>query len=138
MEVQEMLNVPIVEFHEKYLELPTTIGRNKKEVFQKMNERLDFHMQGWQGKFLLKTGKLVLIKAVAQAIPTYSMSVFQLPIRVCKKFQSKVSQFWWGKGGGKRGIHWCSWKKLCKRKEERGLGFRDLRAFNQSMLAKTA
>ncbi|XP_062014044.1 uncharacterized protein LOC133730478 [Rosa rugosa] len=92
-----MLNVSIVEFHEKYLGLPTTIGRNKKEVFRKMNERLDSHLQDWQGKFLSKARK----------------------------------------GGGVRGIHWCNWERLCRRKEDGGLGFRDLRAVNQSMLAKT-
>ncbi|XP_024157591.1 uncharacterized protein LOC112165325 [Rosa chinensis] len=136
-EIKVILGVPVVELHEKYLGLPTTIGRNKTDVFKKLNERLDVHLQGWQGKFLSKAGKLVLIKAVAQAIPTYSMSVFQLPIGVCKKFQAKVSKFWWGKGGGTKGVHWCSWDNLCNRKEDGGLGFRDLRAFNQAMLAKT-
>ncbi|XP_062005888.1 uncharacterized protein LOC133723072 [Rosa rugosa] len=137
VELQEFLNVPVVDFHEKYLGLPTSIGRNKTDVFRKLNERLDRQLQGWQGKFLSKAGKLVLIKAVAQAIPTYSMLVFQLPIGVCKKFQSKVSKFWWGKSGGVRGIHWSSWERLCTSKEAGGLGVRDLRAFNQSMLAKT-
>ncbi|XP_062014561.1 uncharacterized protein LOC133731126 [Rosa rugosa] len=88
-DVQAILDVPLVDFHEKYLGLPTTIGRNKTDVFKKLNERLDVHLQGWQGKFLSKAGKLVLIKAVAQAIPTYYMSVFRLPVGVCKKIQSK-------------------------------------------------
>ncbi|XP_004308230.1 PREDICTED: uncharacterized mitochondrial protein AtMg00310-like [Fragaria vesca subsp. vesca] len=80
---------------------------------------------------------MTLVKAVAQAIPTYTMSVFQLPKGVLKVFQSKISNFWWGKGGGKKGMHFCKWKKLCASKWKGGLGFRDLETFNLALLAKT-
>lgn len=87
--------------------------------------------------YLLGRGKVVLVKAVAQEIPTYAMSVFRLPKGVCKAFRSKVARFWWGKGDGRKGVHWCKWKLLCKPKNEGGLGFCDLETFNQAILAKT-
>ncbi|KAK5820259.1 hypothetical protein PVK06_025305 [Gossypium arboreum] len=37
---------------------------------------------------------------------------------------------------GKRGIHWCDWKKLCECKKDVGLGFKDLSKFNLALLAK--
>lgn len=73
---------------------------------------------------------------MAQAIPTSAMSVFKLPNGVCKKLNSMIAQYWSGKGGGKMGIHWLLWDKLCDRKKKGGLGFRDLIAFNRAMLAK--
>ncbi|KAH1031001.1 hypothetical protein J1N35_043175 [Gossypium stocksii] len=47
-----------------------------------------------------------------------------------------MSKFWWQKGKGRKGIHWCSWSDLCYLKEDGGLGFRDLAKFNIALLAK--
>ena len=81
-------------------------------------------------------GKEILIKAVAQAIPTYTMSVFQLPNALCDELTSMVRSFWWGQNNGKIKIAWSSWDKICVPKNEGGLGFRDLKAFNLTLLAK--
>jgi hypothetical protein len=37
----------------------------------------------------------VLIKANAQAVPTYPMSCFKLPAPICKKMTTYISIFWW-------------------------------------------
>lgn len=64
--------------YEKYLELPTLVGRSKIKTFAGILSRVRKKLDGWNEKFLSQTGKEILIKAVIQAIPTYSMSVFQL------------------------------------------------------------
>ena len=77
-----------------------------------------------------------MIKAVAQAIPAYAMSVFKLPQSVCQDLNSILSRFWWGSQEDKKGIHWMKWELLCDKKEDGGLGFRKLEWFNQALLAK--
>lgn len=81
-------------------------------------------------------GREYFIKAVVQAIPTYIMGCFQLPISLCDHIESIISRFWWGSKQGERKIQWLSWKKLCKRKSEGGMGFRSFKAFNEALLAK--
>ena len=62
--------------HSKYLSLPSFIGRSKKQVFSILKEQVGQKLTGWKGKLLSMGGKEILIKAEAQAIPTYTMSCF--------------------------------------------------------------
>lgn len=47
----------------------------------------------WRGKLLSRDGKEVLIKAVVQAIPTYTMSLFLLPMQLCKDIERLMNRF---------------------------------------------
>ncbi|KAA3467625.1 reverse transcriptase [Gossypium australe] len=120
----------------KYLGLPNVVGRRKKESFQNLIDRIMLKIDGWSTRLLSQGGKEVFIKSVLQSIPTYAMSCFLLPKVLCEKIDRKITNYWWQKGKGKRGIHWCQWKHLCRSKEEGGLGFRNMAQFNIALLAK--
>ena len=119
--------------HSKYLGLPSIIGKSKIEVFVEIKERLGRKLFGWKEKILSISGREVLIKVVAQAIPTYTMSCFQLPKGLCDEIESMMKRFLWGQESK---VAWVSWKKLCNSKLKGGMGFRNLQAFNLAMLAK--
>ena len=88
--IKSMLGVKEVEKFESYLGLPTLLGRSKYQAFSFLKDRVWKKMQGWKGKMLSKVGKEVLIKVVAQSIPTYTMGVFLLPARLCNKLNVYV------------------------------------------------
>ena len=46
--------------------------------------------------------KEVLIKSVAQAIPTYVMSIFKIPYSVGNDLTRMIRQYWWGVENDKR------------------------------------
>ena len=74
----------------KYLGLPFLVGRNKREIFSFVKERVWKKSHGWKEKMLSKAGKEILIKAVLQSIPTYVMSVFLLPKTLCVEVTSII------------------------------------------------
>ncbi|KAA3490359.1 reverse transcriptase [Gossypium australe] len=134
--VSRLLGVRIASNPEKYLGLLNMIGRRKKESFQNLLDRISMRIDGWSNKMLSQRGKEVFIKSVLQAIPIFAMSYFLLPKSLCKKMESQFANFWWQKGKGRKGIHWCQWSHLCRPKNEGGLGFRNMAQFNTAMLAK--
>uniref|UniRef100_A0A2N9G5C3 CCHC-type domain-containing protein n=1 Tax=Fagus sylvatica TaxID=28930 RepID=A0A2N9G5C3_FAGSY len=121
---------------EKYLGLPSILGRSKKRAFNEIKDRIWKRLQGWKENLLSQAGREILIKAVVQAIPIYAMSCFKLPAGLCNEICSMANQFWWGKRSGERKIHWVGKHKLIRPKIEGGMGFRDLHLFNKALLAR--
>ncbi|KAA3480967.1 reverse transcriptase [Gossypium australe] len=120
-EVSRILGVRVVTNPERYLGLPNMIGRRKKESFQNLLDKISKRIDGWSTRMLSQGGKEVFIKSVLQAIPTFAMSCFLLPNSLCQKMEGIFAKFWWQKGNGKKGIHWCQWRHLCRPKNEGGL-----------------
>ena len=137
-EVKQILQVPNEKLNEKYLGLPSDVGRSKNGTFKYLKDRIWKQVQGWIEQILSAAGKEVLIKSVAQAIPTFSMSCFKLPRGLCLKINSLLRSFWWGSKDGDRKTCWVSWEKMCSPKSSGGLGFRDIELFNLALLARQA
>ena len=83
-------------------------------------------------------GKEVFIKAIAQALSTYVMGVYKLPFGLCDDLTKIIRDFWWGTENGKRKMHWVAWDIMLKPKIKGGMGFKDMRIFNQALLARQA
>ncbi|WCJ29809.1 Retrovirus-related Pol polyprotein from type-1 retrotransposable element R2 [Euphorbia peplus] len=134
--IRNFLEVKEVDSFQRYLGMPSLIGRSKKQIFSFIRDRIAKKLNGWKERNLSQAGKEVLIKAVAQSIPQYIMSSFALPITFCLELQQMIRKFWWGKEEGSKGRSWIQWNKLCLPKCQGGLGFRWLESFNLAFLAK--
>lgn len=119
----------------KYLGLPEQFGSKKSDMFRYIIDKVKAVTQGWHQRYLSPEGKEVLLKAIALAMPIYTMNVFKLTKEICEEINSILATFWWS-SGEKKGYHWISWKRMSVPKKEGGLGFRDLEKFNQALLGK--
>ena len=82
-QVKQMFGAQIIQHHKKYLGLPPLLGKSKRNAFNCIKDQVGRKIARWKGKLLSSAGREILIKAVAQAVPTYTMSVFLLPIALC-------------------------------------------------------
>lgn len=134
--VKDLLGMEEMKSDAKYLGIPSCWGKSKIETYAHLIEKAVMKMQGWKSKDLNPGGKETLIKFVIQAIPSYVMSCFALPIQFSNILNSYIRRFWWSGDPGESNIHWLKGEELCKSKNQGGMGFRDFRSFNLALLAK--
>ena len=103
--IKDIFQLQVVSRHERYLGLPSMVGRNKTSFFNDIKLRIINKIPNSQAKFFSCGGKEILIKAVAQAVPGYVMSVFKLPLGLCEDMQKVIARVWWGSSRNHRSIH---------------------------------
>ena len=92
-QIKDALGVQEIKQYEKYLGLPSLVGRNKKASLLYIKERVKAKLQGWKEQLLSQAGREILLKAVIQAIPTFAMSCFKLPSTPCNDIEALIRKF---------------------------------------------
>ncbi|XP_074346940.1 uncharacterized protein LOC141685753 [Apium graveolens] len=137
VKIGQILQVEEADGSVHYLGLPNRVGHNKSRVLGYLKDRMKQKVQSWKEKWISQAGREVLIKNVAQALPTYAMSMFLLPLDITEDFERSLSRFWWGiKENSSSGIFWMSWEKLSVHKDRGEIGFRNFHDFNLALLGK--
>ncbi|PON71766.1 hypothetical protein TorRG33x02_253580 [Trema orientale] len=131
------IGVPRIRNNTKYLGLPLFHTRRKSHDFNYILDKLESLLSGWKSKLLSKAGRLMMIKSVGLAIPTYTMQSIPIPLQLCNKIDAALRKFWWGhKSENNRGLCLKSWGNLCKPKSHRGLGLCQSHDINKALLGK--
>lgn len=99
--VKNTLGVQDESLQATYLGMPSWVGRSPTSNFNFLTGRLWKRLNGWNDRPLSRAGKEVLLKSVAQAIPTYVMSCFQIPASICENMRRPISNFLWGMEDGR-------------------------------------
>lgn len=136
-EILYLLNLRIIPSNAKHLGLPLFFQRNKSLAFAKLKNMILSKISGWKAKLLSQAACTTLIKAVANTIPSFSMSFFLLPKPFCLQLNSALRKFWLGFPLDKKhNLTLLGWVKVCSPKAVGGLGLRTMGTHNSSLLAK--
>ena len=94
--IKNLLGVLETKEYERCLGLPAVVGKNRRASLNYIKERVWGKLQGWKVKLFSQAGREVLLKAVVQAIQTFAMSCFKLPVGLCNDIEAMIRKFWWG------------------------------------------
>ncbi|GKU91337.1 hypothetical protein SLEP1_g5224 [Rubroshorea leprosula] len=134
--MSHFLNCNIGELPMKYLGMMIGMSTRRLKMWKGLIDKFKKKLSGWNNKYLSLGGRIVLINSVLTSLPVFLMSTYLLPKGVIKAIDTIRRGFLWGgKEEGKK-IAWVGWDKVCKGKEDGGLGIKDLRLFNLALLGK--
>ncbi|WJX46635.1 beta-amyrin 28-monooxygenase [Trifolium repens] len=119
-----------------YLRLPVGANPRLVSTWSPMLDVIRKRLGSWGNKYVSLGGRIVLINAVLSSIPIFFLSYMKLPVKVWREVVKIQRNFLWGGLSLKRRISWVKWEDICRSKKEGGLGIRDLRVVNLSLLAK--
>lgn len=112
--IRNILQVKSLKKDAVYLGAPLILSRSPTKDFAFLQSKLESKLAGWRSKCLSWAGRRTLITSVAQTLPTYTMSTFNVPSIICDKIDSLTRRFWW-KPNKLEGnfLAWRAWDKLC-------------------------
>ena len=96
-----------------YLGLPLSTGQIRGADWQSVVGKVEQRLEGWKAKVLSKGGRLVLMKSVLSAIPTFYLSVFKIPVSIERKISGLMRRFFWTRSKEGRGLALVPWDDIC-------------------------
>ena len=89
----------------EYLGLPLGAKHKEARVWDGVEERFQRRLALWKRQYISKDGRLTLIRSVLSNMPTYLLSLFQLPKKVKLRLDKIQRNFLWGGGSPERKFH---------------------------------
>ena len=120
----------------RYLGIPILRGRVRNADFHPVIEKLKSRLATWKSTLLNKAGKVCLARSVFSSIPINFMQALWIPRGVCSEIDRITRKFIWSKDINHRGLHLVNWETVTKPTRLGGLGIRQSRQANVSLLGK--
>ena len=90
----------------------------------------------WSHKWFSRAGRLVLVKAVLEAIPVYWMSLSYIPKGILERIRRICFIFLWSGKKDDQTTPWVNWKRIATPKGLGGWGLKDIFLFSKALAAK--
>ncbi|KAL9233090.1 hypothetical protein vseg_008128 [Gypsophila vaccaria] len=119
-----------------YLGIPIQTTRIQKKDCASLIDKVCHRIHLMNPKHISYAGRLVMVKAVITTLHSYWASIFILPKGVLERIEATCRNFLWDSSADYKRVPLVAWNKLCKPKEEGGLGIKCLEISNQAMIGR--
>jgi hypothetical protein len=122
-------------FPVKYLGVPVSPSKLHVKDRNSIEEKNEKKLVVWKGGTMSIAGRTTLINSSLSNTIIYHMSMYLLPKTVSKNWISK-EELSSGKEGAPKKYRLVKWTTICKSKKKGGLGIKNIRKMNISLLCK--
>lgn len=116
--------------------MPLGAENKFKSAWNSVSETCEKKLVSLEGQYLSLWGRLTLVNSVLDALPTYMMSLFPMPLNVANKLDEVGRNFLWQGNSPTKKIHLVKWDIVTKCKKEGGISVKNLRIQKQSLMLK--
>lgn len=134
--VARILGFLVASIPSTYLGTPMIASSIKHSAWRRLLEKIKQRLNRWTYRSLNIASRVVLIKAVLQAMPLYLFSILAAPKWFLKRLRDLQRGFLWGKTSSNHKWALIKWNTICTSKEKGGIGLRDPNHSNAIMSAK--
>eukprot|EP00253_Pinus_taeda_P016264 PITA_16264 len=111
--LSQLLGFRIGSLPSRYLAAPLTLKPWQKIHWEKVLANLKKKCSHWTNRALNLAGRLILTKAILQAIPQYLLSMLPAPKGILQQMRNIQRYFLWSGNGDKKKWALVAWNKLC-------------------------
>ena len=130
--------IPIADNLGSYLGASVVRGRQSKNHYKHVIDRIQARLAGWKSKDIALAGRVTLAQSVLTTIPYYTMQTTPIPTAVCDEIERITRNFIWGGSKEDRHPSLVKWDIVMMPKANGGLGLRKMRQCNMAFLSKLA
>ncbi|GAV66931.1 LOW QUALITY PROTEIN: zf-RVT domain-containing protein, partial [Cephalotus follicularis] len=120
----------------RYLGLPLLASRLSHMDCKVLIYKLMRRTSSWVSNVLSFGGRLQLLASVLFSIQVFWCTAFILPVSITKECNRILRNFLWHGVGNSKKSGKVAWSKVCRPKDEGGLGIKDCRAWNKAAIMK--
>ncbi|CAH1428278.1 unnamed protein product [Lactuca virosa] len=131
-----ILPFDIGKFPFEYLGIPMCVTKLFCRDCKQLVEKIKMRILNWKSKALSFAGRLLLINSVLTTIHVYWASIFKIPIATIREIEKICRSYPWANGEIVKGKAKVKWIDICRPKDYGGLGVKNLRKWNDALLAK--
>jgi hypothetical protein len=132
----DLFNCQVGQLPMKYLGMPVTFAKLKRVDWDFLDAKMLKKLDSWIGDSATLGGRLILLDSSLSGIPYFYMSMFLLNKTFIERLDKHRRSFFWAGKNKKRKYHMVKWSRICRSKIKGGLGVKDLRKQNISLLCK--
>ena len=133
-----MSGIPTADNLGTYLGTSVVRGRQSKNHYKHVIDRVQARLAGWKTKHIALPGRVTHAQSVFSTIPYYTMQTTLIPAAVCDEIERITRNFIWGGFMEERHLSIIKWDIVTMSKANGGLDIRKMRQCNVAFLLKLA